>query len=153
MLVAERKSFLNRNYSIFDEQGAEILLLNVKGLAMTAHFELEGNEYTFKSQGVFSKEYEMLENGNQVGSAELMSRFSSDYNINLAGRKLSLTKAGIFDQTFDVLFHSYRQGSVFKESTFSSKIIINLASDWPLPFRLFVFWLVMYQWAQTESAA
>lgn len=152
MLIAKKKGVFSRSYDISDANGELIVELSIKGLSLSAHFTFNKFEYEFKSVGMFSKTYEMYESGKLVGSAELISSMRSDYAIDLSGRKLMLEKQGILSKDFHVLFGKHTQGSVYPKSAFSPLAFIDLPADWPLPYKLFIFWLAVYQWIQMEAA-
>lgn len=153
MLIAKRKGFFSRSYEIMDESEQPVIELAIKGLSLKASFTFNKLDYEFKSNGMFSSTYEMLESGMVVGSAELVSVLKSNYILDLSGRKLRLEKQGILSKDFAVFFGDFIQGSVYPQSTFSPLANIDLPEDWPIPYKMFIFWLVLNQWVQMEAAA
>ena len=118
-----------------------------------ARIELAEGTYELYRLGHFSGDYVLEHNGKLVARASKPSAFRSKFEVELPNRRLDLRKLSTWSPRFG-LFDGERQvGSISRRGMFTTRSNIDLPGDWPLPIRIFLFWLVYLMWKRQQAAA
>jgi hypothetical protein len=118
-----------------------------------AVLEIGEGTYRLYREGQFSGDFVLEHNGNVVARARKPSLFRNRFEVELPNQLLELRKLGPLSRRFG-LFDGERQlGSVYPLGIFTRRSNIDLPSDWPLPIRVFVFWLAFIIWKRQNAAA
>jgi len=118
-----------------------------------ASVELKDGTYLLYREGRFSGDFLIEHNGKVVARATKPSALYNTFEIKVAGRSLVLRKLSIWNRRFGLFDGDKQIGSIYPLSLFSRRAIVDLPADWPLPIRVFVFWLVFIIWKRQRQAA
>ena len=114
--------------------------------------EIGEGTYQLYREGQFSGDFMLEHNGNVVARARKPSLFRNSFEVELPNQTLVLRKLGPLSRRFG-LFDGERQlGSFYPLGIFTRRSSIDLPSDWPLPIRVFVFWLAFIIWKRQNAA-
>ena len=118
-----------------------------------ARLEIGEGTYELYREGQFSGDFVLEHNGNVVARARKPSAFRNQFEVELPNQLLVLRKLSLLNRRFG-LFDGERQlGSIYPLGIFTRRSNIDLPSDWPLPIRVFLFWLVFVIWKRQNAAA
>ena len=118
-----------------------------------ARLEIGEGTYELYREGQFSGDFVLEHNGNVVARARKPSAFRNQFEVELPNQLLVLRKLSLLKRRFG-LFDGERQlGSIYPLGIFTRRSNIDLPSDWPLPIRVFLFWLVFVIWKRQNAAA
>ena len=118
-----------------------------------ATLELEEGTYNLYREKFLGGDYLLERNGNIVARAVKLSVLREKYAIQVGNRTIELRKTGWASRKFG-LFDGDRQiGTISPKGTFSKRAEIDLPVEWPLASRIFMFWLVLLVWKQSQAAS
>jgi len=152
MLEARPRNLFSRDFFI-EANGREVSKLEVSLWKEAGAFATEGQPYRIYREGWMSGAFLLESRGRQVARAIKPSAFRSQFELELNGHRYFVQRAALFGRTFTVLREGVEVGSIRPVSVFSRKAVIDLPSDWSLPVKLFVFWLVLVIWNRDQRAA
>lgn len=152
MLEAIPKNFFSTDFHLLQENK----LLGEVDTSIwreKARLELEDGTYQLFREGYFSGDYFLEHKGNVVARASKPSAFQSRFDIELAGRMIVLRKLSPWNRRFGLFDGEQQIGSISPLGAFTRRTNIDLPGDWPLPIRVFVFWLAFVIWKRQQAAA
>jgi hypothetical protein len=118
-----------------------------------ARVELKDGAYLLYREGHFTGAFLMEHNGKLVTRATKPSALYNRFEIEVAGRLLVLRRLSIWNRRFGLFDGDKEVGSIYPPSLLSRRANIDLPGDWPLPIRVFLFWLVFIIWKRQQQAA
>ena len=118
-----------------------------------ARVQLEDETYSLYREGHFSGYFLIEHNGRLLARASKPSALRNTFEVELAGRVFVLRQLSIWKRRFGLFNGDKQIGSIYPLSVFSRRANIDLPGDWPLPIRVFVFWLVFIIWKRQSQAA
>ncbi len=104
-------------------------------------------------EGVASGAFRLLRDGQPIVQARKPSAWRSAFVIEMEGATLHLRPDSCFHSGFTLYAGAQAVGRIQRTGTFRRSATIDLPTDWPLPLRMFVFWLVLVIWSRDASAA
>ena len=152
MLEAVPNNFFANNFRL--EEGGQ--LLGEVGASLwrdKATLEVQDGTYEFYREGQFIGDFVLEHNGNILARASKPSAFKNRFEVELPNRHLVLRKLGPLSRRFGLFEGETQVGSVYPLGIFTRRSNIDLPGDWPLPLRVFVFWLVFIIWKRQNAAA
>jgi len=118
-----------------------------------AQLELEEGTYQLYREGAISGDFVLEHNGKIAARATKPSAFRGVFEVELAGRQVVLRKRSMWSRDFVVLDGEKEIGGIRPQGVFRRRTNIDLPGDWPLAFRVFVFWLAFIIWKRESAAA
>ena len=118
-----------------------------------ARVELEDGTYLLSREGHFSGDFLLEHNGKLVARASKPSAFHNRFEVEVLGRLLVLRKLSSWNRRFGLFDADKQVGSIYPLSHFSSRAGIDLPGGWPVPIRVFLFWLVFLLWKRQQAAS
>jgi hypothetical protein len=115
--------------------------------------ELEDGTYEAYREGWFSGDFLLEHGGKLVARASKPSALHNRFEVEFLGRRLTLRKLSAWNRRFGLFDGDTQVGSIYPLSVFSRRSNIDLPVDWPLPIRVFLFWLVFIIWKRQSQAA
>jgi hypothetical protein len=90
--------------------------------------------------------------GRELARATKPSAFRDKMVLHFGGKDYTLRKPSIWRRGF-VLMDGERQiGSISPESVWTLRSAADLPSDWPVPIKSFVIWLVILLWKRNANS-
>jgi hypothetical protein len=118
-----------------------------------ARLEIEDGTHELYREGQFRGDFVLEHNGKVVARATKPSAFRGIFTVELSDRHLILRKRSVWGRDF-VLFDGEKEiGTIRPRGFFRRRTNIELPGDWPLPLRIFVFWLAFLIWKRDDAAA
>jgi hypothetical protein len=118
-----------------------------------ARVELKDGIYLLSREGAFSGYFLIEHNGRLLARASKPSALKNNFEVELKGRSFVLRQLSIWKRRFGLFDGDKQIGTIYPLSSFSRRTNIDLPSDWPLPIRVFLFWLVFIIWKRQSQAA
>lgn len=118
-----------------------------------ARVELEDGTYLLSREGHFSGDFLLEHNGKLVARASKPSAFHNRFEVEVLGRLMVLRKLSSWNRRFGLFDGDKQIGSIYPLGHFSSRAGIDLPGDWPVPIRVFLFWLVFILWKRQQAAS
>jgi len=118
-----------------------------------AQLELEDGSYQLYRLGHFSGDFILEHDGQVVARASKPSAFQCTFEVELPNRRLVLRKGSSWNRRFELFEGEKKVGSIYPLGVFTSRTSIDLPDDWPLPIRVFLFWLAFLIWKRQQAAA
>ena len=152
MLEAIPKNFFSIGFRL--QQGNQLLgELDSSIWREKAQVELKDGTYLLYREGYFTGDFLIEHNGKLVGRATKPSALYNRFEIEVAGRLLILRQLSIWNLRFALFDGDKQIGSIYPPSLLSRRANIDLPDSWPLPIRVFLFWLVFIIWKRQRQAA
>lgn len=152
MLIAVPTTWFSSGYKVLDQETA-IASVNPSWWSDTTGLTIEGAPYRAYREHWLSGAYILESNGAVLARAVKPRALYRSFEIEYAGKNYTLQAESVLGRTFVLLEGNERLGSVYPAGVLSRKAMINLPEGISLPGRIFIFWLVMIQWAADASAA
>jgi hypothetical protein len=152
MLVAVPTNIFSTSFRLYLNDN---LLGEVNTAIWREKAELEIGEGTYQlyREGKLSGDFVLEHNGNIVARARKPSVFRNKFEVELPNQLLVLRKLSPLTRRFG-LFDGERQlGSIYPLGILTRRSNIDLPNEWPLPIRVFVFWLAFLVWRRQNAAA
>jgi hypothetical protein len=118
-----------------------------------AQLELEDGTYDLFRERKFSGDFLLEHNGDLIASATKPSVFHNRFEVELPNRNLVLRKLSPLNRRFGLFDGEKQVGSIYPVGLFTRRSKIDLPAEWPLPVRVFLFWLVFLIWKRQNAAA
>jgi hypothetical protein len=118
-----------------------------------ARVELEDGTYLLYREGRFSGDFMLEHNGKLVARATKPSSLRNSFEVELLGRLMVLRRLSPWNRRFGLFDGDNQIGSIYPRGVFTRRTNIELPGDWPLPVRVFLFWLVFLIWKRQSQAA
>ena len=118
-----------------------------------ALLELEDGTYQLYREGQFSGDFVLEHNGKLVARASKPSVLQNRFEVELPNRRLVLRKLSLLNRRFGLFDGETQIGSIYPLGVFTRRSNIDLPGDWPLPIRVFLFWLAFLIWKRQNQAA
>jgi hypothetical protein len=118
-----------------------------------ARVELKDGTYLLYREGYFTGDFLMEHEGKLVARASKPSALRHKFEVGIAGRLLVLRQPSIWNRRFGLFDGDKQVGAIYPLSLLSRRTNIDLPADWPLPIRVFLFWLVFIIWKRQRQAA
>jgi hypothetical protein len=118
-----------------------------------ARVELKDGTYLLYREGYFTGDFLMEHEGKLVARASKPSALRHKFEVGIAGRLLVLRQPSIWNRRFGLFDGDKQVGAIYPLSFLSRRTNIDLPADWPLPIRVFLFWLVFIIWKRQRQAA
>jgi hypothetical protein len=93
--------------------------------------------------------------GRELARATKPSAFRDTMIVHYGGRDYTLLKPSIWRRAFALMEGERQIGTIEPESAWTRRAVADFESDWPMPIRAFVIWLVIILWkrnAQNSAA-
>jgi hypothetical protein len=113
--------------------------------------ELEEGTYELYREGWFTGDFLLEHNGKVVARASKPSALRNRFEIELPNRRLVLRKPSSYNRRVIVLDGEREIGSIYPLGAFTRRTAIDLPDDWPLPSRVFLFWIVFTIWKRPNQ--
>jgi hypothetical protein len=152
MLEAVPNNFFSSNFRL-EEEGRLLGEVSASLWRDKATLEIQDGTYQFYREGQFSGDFVLEHNGNILARASKPSAFRNRFDVELPNRRLVLRKVAAFRRRLGLFDGEKPIGSVYPLGIFTRRSNIDLPSDWPLPIRVFVFWLAFIVWKRQDSMA
>ena len=118
-----------------------------------ARLELADGTYELYREGQFSGDFVLEHNGKMVARATKPSVFQNRFEVELPKQRLVLRKLSALNRRFGLFDGEKQVGSIYPLGIFTRRSNIDLPGDWPLPIRVFLFWLAFVIWKRQNAAA
>jgi hypothetical protein len=115
--------------------------------------ELEDGTYQLYREGPFSGDFILEHNGKLVARASKPSALRNRFEVELPNQRLVMRKLSVWNRSFGLFDGEKQVGSIYPIGIFTRRSNIDLPADWPLPFRIFLFWLAFLMWKRQNQAA
>jgi hypothetical protein len=152
MLEAIPSDFFGSNFRL-QQQDKLLGEVSASMWRCKARLELEDGTYELHRDGAFRGDFLIERNGNVVARATKPSALRSKFEIELPNRHLVLRKLSVWNRRFGLFDGAKQIGSIYPLGMFSRRAKIDLPAEWPLPTKVFLFWLVLLMWKQEQAAA
>jgi hypothetical protein len=152
MLEAVPSNIFSSNFRL-EEEGR---LLGEVGASLwrdKGTLEIQDGTYELYREGQFVGDFVLEHNGNILARASKPSAFRNRFEVELPNRRLVLRKLGALSRRFGLFDGEKQVGGVYPLGIFTRRSNIDLPRDWPLPLRVFVFWLAFIVWKRQNAAA
>ena len=113
--------------------------------------ELEEGTYELYREGWFSGDFLLEHDGKVVARASKPSAFQNRFEIELPNRRVVLRKPSSYNRRVIVLDGEREIGSIYPLGVVTRRTGIDLPDDWPLPIRVFLFWIVFTIWKRPNQ--
>ena len=113
--------------------------------------ELEEGTYQLYREGWFSGDFLLELNGKVVARASKPSAFQNRFEIELPNLRVALRKPSSYNRRVIVLDGEREIGSIYPLGAITRRTGIDLPDDWPLPIRVFLFWIVFTIWKRPNQ--
>jgi hypothetical protein len=118
-----------------------------------ARLEIERAIYLLYREGYFTGAFILEREGAVVARALKPSAIYKTFEVELPDRHLVLRKLSVLNRRFGLFDGEIQVGSIYPLHAFTRRTNIDLPTDWPLPIRAFLFWLVFIIWKREQTAA
>jgi hypothetical protein len=118
-----------------------------------ATLEIQDGTYELYREEQFVGDFVLEHNGNILARASKPSAFKNRFEVELPNRHLVLRKLGPLSRRFGLFEGDKQVGGIYPLGIFTRRSSIDLPGDWPLPLRVFVFWLAFIIWKRQQAAA
>jgi hypothetical protein len=115
--------------------------------------ELEDGTYQLYREGPFSGDFILEHNGKLVARASKPSALRNRFEVELPNQRLVMRKLSVWNRSFGLFDGEKQVGSIYPIGIFTRRSNIDLPADWPLPIRIFLFWLAFLMWKRQNQAA
>lgn len=152
MLEAIPKNIFSTNFRL-QQQNKLLGEVDTSIWREKARIELEDGTYELYREGAFSGDFILEHDGKVVARASKPSAFQNNFEVELPNRRLVLRKLSAFNRRFGLFDGEKQIGSIYPLGVFTRRTNIDLPGDWPLPIRIFLFWLAFVIWKRQSQAA
>ena len=152
MLEAIPKNFFSTGFRL-QQQNQLLGELDSSIWREKARVELKDGTYLLSREGYFTGDFLIEHNGRLVARATKPSALYNTFEITVAGRLLVLRRLSIWNRRFGLFDGDKQVGSIYPLNLWSRRANIDLPDKWPLPIRVFLFWLVFVIWKRQQQAA
>jgi hypothetical protein len=152
MLEAVPKNIFSTNFRL-QQQNQLLGEVDTSIWREKAQLELEDGTYQLYRENLFSGDFILEHDGKLVAWASKPSAFENRFDVELPNRRLVLRKVSFWNRRFGVFDGEKQIGSIYPLSLFTRRSNIELPPDWPLPIRIFLFWLAFLMWKRQSQAA
>jgi hypothetical protein len=152
MLEAVPSNIFSSTFRL-EEQGRLLGEVNASLWRDKARLEIQDGTYEFFREGQCGGDFVLEHNGNILARASKPSAFKNRFEVELPNRHLIFRKKAVLSRSFALFDGEKQVGSVYPVGIFTRRSNIDLPSDWPLPLRVFVFWLAFIIWKRQNAAA
>jgi hypothetical protein len=152
MLEAVPSNIFSSTFRL-EEEGRLLGEVNASLWRDKARLEIQDGTYEFFREGQFGGDFVLEHNGNILARASKPSAFKNRFEVELPNRHLILRKTAALSRNFALFDGEKQVGGVYPLGIFTRRSNIDLPGDWPLPLRVFVFWLAFIIWKRQNAAA
>lgn len=156
MLIAQAKGFLGSTYELLERETV-VGRLKVSGWRERAELEITqdgfSSSYRFQREGSISGAFLLLEAERVIAFAEKPSAFRDIFEVTYSGEHLVLKRPSFWKQKFDLESNGRVVGSITPKGFLRRRITIDLPDEYPIIFKVFVFWLALIVWRRQQAAA
>jgi hypothetical protein len=160
MMTIIPRTWYSWDFTVVDE-GRELAFMVLSGWREKGTLTIEGVEHHVYREGRMSGDFVLERNGAVLVRAAKPSAFSSSLRVRYQGLEFTLKKRSAWRRPFVVLAPLGEAGSATEREIGSlapagmmtRKAHVDLPTDWPLPLRVFVIWLVVIMWKRDADAA
>lgn len=152
MLEAVPKSIFSKSFRLQD-QNRLLGEIDTSIWSEKAQLELEDGTYHLYRERMFSGDFILEHNGNVVARAAKPSALKARFDVELLNRHIVLRKVSIWNRRFAAFDGENQIGGIYPPGLFTRRANIDLPADWPLPIRIFLFWLVFLIWKRERQAS
>jgi len=152
MLEAIPKGFFSASFRI-QEQDQLLGEVDTSIWREKARLEVEDGTYQLYREGHFSGDFVLEQNGKVVARASKPSALQNRFEVELPNRRLVLRTLSMWNRRFGLFDGEKQIGTIYRLSVFTSRANIDLPGDWPLPIRVFLYWLAFVIWKRQSQAA
>ena len=118
-----------------------------------ARLELEDGTYDLYREGHFRGDFVLEHDGKLVARATKPSAFKNRFEVELPNQRLVLRKLSPLNRRFGLFDGEKQLGGIYPLGIFTRRSNIDLPTEWPLPIRVFLFWLAFLIWKRENAAA
>ena len=118
-----------------------------------ARLEVEDGTYELYREGLFTGDFVLEKDGKVVAIASKPSAFRNRFEMVILSRQLVLQKMSPLTRRFGLFDGDKQVGGIYPLGMVTRRSNIDLPADWPLPIRVFVFWLAFLIWKRQNAAA
>ena len=145
MLEATATGIFNLKFML-RQQNELVGELETPFLREKGQLELEEGTYHLYREGLVSGDRFLELDGKIIARATKPSAFRNRFEIETPDRLLVLQKPSSLNRRLIVLDREKEMGSIYPLGAFTRRTGIDLPDGWPLPIRVFLFWLVFNVW-------
>ena len=150
MLRARPVRFLSKKYSVRDGD-REIATVSVEWFSDRGTATADGRTMHLDRESIFGGPFTLEHEGVVLAKAYKPSAFRNRFEVEIDKARVELKREGLLTRSFIVRRGKEVLGRIDAESLFTRRARIDLPDDWPLPFQLFIFWLVLIVWKRMSK--
>ena len=151
MLQLIPQGWLGWNFDVLDN-GNKIAEIKTSTLPESGTLSIDGANYRAYREGMFSGDFFLEHDGQQIASAKKPSAFRSSFEITHIDRSYVLKKESLVGRSFILLEGDIETGSIRPEGLLSRKAAVSLPETMPAPVQLFAIWLAILLWRRESNA-
>jgi hypothetical protein len=146
------KSWYSWDFSVMDG-GRTIAVLDLSCWRERGEVVIQEVTHRVFREGAMSGDFVIEQGGRPLASASKPSAWRHTLIVHYNGKEYTVRKPSMWRRGF-VLMDGERQiGSMSPESMWTRRATADLPSDWPMPIKAFVIWLVIILWKRDANNA
>jgi hypothetical protein len=146
------KSWYSWDFSVTDG-GRTIAVLDLSCWRERGEIVIQEVTHRVFREGAMSGDFVVERGGRPLASASKPSAWRHTFIVHYNGKEYTVRKPSVWRRGF-VLMDGERQiGSLSPESMWTRRATADLPSDWPMPIKAFVIWLVIILWKRDANNA
>lgn len=149
MLRAIPKSWLSWNCDII-ENNFPIGSLEFPSWKQNGKILIKDFEYRVRAKGLFTASFFLDNYDRRLGYAQQTNHFVRVLNLNYAESEYKLKLVAFLSQKLILQKNKQTLGIIYSKNILSRQAIIDLPTTLPLEFRLFVTWIAIWFWRQSQ---
>ena len=119
-----------------------------------ARLEVEEGTYELRREALLAGDFLLEKDGKVIARASKPSILENRFEVELPDRRLVLRKLSWLHWRYGVFDGDKEIGTVYPQpGIFTRHVNVDLPVDWPLPIRVFLFWLSLIMWRRQSQAA
>lgn len=119
-----------------------------------ARLEVDEGTYELHREALLSGDFLLEKEGKVIARASKPSLLENRFEIDLPDRGLVLRKLSLWNWRYGLFDGDNQIGSIYPQpGIFTRRTNIDVPPDFPLPTRVFLFWLSLIMWRRQSQAA
>jgi len=148
----EPKGWLSWDYDL-TQGGSYLTSVSLAWIRAKGEFILEGNRFSLFRQGLTGPFILSDDSGIVMARGVKPTFLRRAFELERDGHRYVLVAGSPFSNTFNLLESGATIGTIRCRGLLSWKGEARLSPDLPLPFRIFVIWLVITLWKRDSQGA
>ena len=151
MLQLIPQGWLGWNFDVLDNDG-KVAEIKTSTLPESGTFALGGTNYRAYRERMFSGDFFLEQDGQQIARAQKPGAFRSSFEITYIDQSYKLTKQSLVSRSLILFEGDVEVGCIRPESCLSRKATVSLPEAMPAAVQLFVIWLAILLWKRDSDA-